>query len=92
MKKLSLLFSFLLISLASFADIAASIQKFESTYLRPLFPIAAAIIFLGGALLNLGKFFGDSRDVKQGFTNIGIYLLGLFLITGVYLGIRAISL
>lgn len=64
-----------------------SAQRIQSE-IEWLFPILAGIIFLVGVALNLGKFFGENRDIKQGITNILIFVAVIIGIGGVYAVIK----
>lgn len=92
MKKLQILFALVVLtSLNAFSQITG-LEKFENEYLKPLFPIAAGIVFIAGALINLGHFFGENRDIKKGIINILIFPGILLVIAGIYTGIRSITL
>ena len=60
--------------------------------IETIFPWVAGAIFIVGVLFNLGKFFGEDRDIKKGITNILIYVVVLLSITGIYAFIKSISL
>lgn len=91
MKKLKLLCVSLLLSIPTFAQFNG-LQNFENTWIKPLFPIVAGIVFIVGALMNLGNFFGENRDMKKGIVNMLIYAAVVFSIGGLYVAIRAVSL
>lgn len=92
MKRILLLISFsLLFSIPTWAQLSG-LDRFETQYLKPLFPVVAGIVFIIGALLNLGHFFGENRDIKKGVVNLITYLGILFLIVGIYAAIRSINL
>ena len=82
----------LLLSIAANAQGFERLTEFENNYLKPLFPIVAGIVFIGGALINIGKFFGENRDIKQGLINMFVYIGVLFLIAALYTLVRSISL
>ena len=62
----------------------------RDNWIRPAYPIVAGAVFLVGVLLNLGKFFGENRDIKQGAINILIYLGAVLAIVGVYEAISSV--
>ena len=92
--KIGMVAFFMCVAYASQAasSFAATLQSVTDEYVRPAYPIVAGMVFIFGALLNLGKFFGENRDVKQGITNIGIYLLVVIVIVGVYETIVGLSI
>lgn len=93
MKKIYLVAVFMVLFVApSMAQIAVKMQEFNNTWVKPGFFIAAAIIFVVGALLNMGKFFGEHQDIKKGVTNILVYLGVLFLVGAIYTGIMTMTL
>ena len=91
MKKLKLFALSMILSLPTFAQLSG-LDRFETQYLKPLFPVVAGIVFIVGALINLGHFFGENRDIKKGVINLVTYLGILFLIVGIYAAIRSINL
>jgi len=92
MKKLLTLTLVTMLPICTFAQITQKLSEFETTWLKPAFPIIAGIVFIIGALTNIGKFFGENRDVKQGVINIVMYLAVVFVIAGIYTAIRSMSL
>lgn len=82
----------MLLPLSTFAQITSKLTEFETNWLKPIFPIIAGIVFIIGSLLNIGKFFGENRDIKQGVINITMYLVVLFVIAGIYTAVRSMSL
>lgn len=69
-----------------------AVTEIRDEWLRPAYPIIAGAVFIVGAVMNLGKFFGENRDVKQGATNIIIYLGATLVIVGVFEAITAITM
>jgi len=57
-----------------------------------LFPVIIILVFIISGLFNLGKFFGENRDVKQGISNIVLYVGGTLLLMGVYKYLSGLSL
>lgn len=92
MKKIFLSFSFILLAVSSSFAQMNKLVEFENTYIKPYFPVVAAIVFLVGALMNMGKFFGEHRDIKAGITSIFLYLGVLFIIAGIYVAIRSMTI
>jgi hypothetical protein len=93
MKKIFLSAVLMLLSMVpALAQATTKLNEFNNTWVKPLFPIVAAIVFIAGALMNMGKFFGEHRDIKGGITNIFIYLGVLFVIAAIYTGIMSMAL
>jgi len=92
MKKIVLSCSFILLAFSSSYAQMNKLVEFENTYIKPYFPVVAAIVFIVGVLMNLGKFFGENRDIKSGITSIFIYLGVLFVVAGLYVVIRNMTL
>lgn len=63
-----------------FGNFASDIKTEVESY----FPIIVGIVFIVSALFNLGKFFGEDRDIKKGVTNIVIFVGGTLLVMGAY--------
>ena len=92
LKKISLLGTFVLFALASHAQNAFvdSMTTLRDEWIRPAYPIVAGIVFLVGIFMNLGKLFGENRDIKQAVVNILIYLGVVLTVVGVYEAISAV--
>lgn len=63
-----------------FGDFAKNMQDEVEGY----FPYVIAVIFVISALFNMGKFFGEDRDVKKGISNILLFVGGTLLVMGAY--------
>lgn len=85
-KKLILAASFCALSVNRlFAqDMFGSFAKDMKAEVEDYFPTIVGIVFVVSALFNLGKFFGEHRDIKQGISNILIFVGGVCLVMGVY--------
>ena len=96
MKKRSFLFIAILLSQVNqiFAQdqFIRALEDLRDKWIRHAYPIIAAIVFIVGALLNYGHFFGENRDIKKGITNILVYLGVVVVIGGIFEAIMAISL
>ncbi len=90
-KRIYLTISLLVLPIMLMAQ-ANELKNFMNNVVKPFFPVAAGIVFIGGALLNLGHFFGENRDIKKGVINIVIYLGALFLIRGILAAIISFKL
>lgn len=93
LKKTVMLFAFTLCVFAAQANAFVDVvTELRDEWLRPAYPIIAGAVFLVGALMNLGKFFGENRDIKQGAVNIIIYLGAVLVIVGVFEAITAVTI
>lgn len=57
-----------------------------------VFPYLAGLGFLVTTAMNLGNLQGENRDMKKFFTNLGIYVLGLLIVSAIYAWIKGYSL
>lgn len=80
------------ISVLAQSQAVQKLQSFATNWIEPLFPVVAGLVFIVGVLVNIGKFFGENRDIKQGLINIAIYIGALFLVAGLYAAVSTISL
>lgn len=95
MKKISLIFTCLfLFSVSIFAQnqFISSLNDLMNNWIRPAYPILAGIVFIVGALMNFGHFFGETRDVKKGVSNILLYLGVAVVIGGIFEAIISLSI
>jgi len=60
-----------------------SVQNFQNE-IEGYFPLIVGIVFIISALFNMGKFFGEDRDIKKGVTNILIYVGATLIVMGAY--------
>lgn len=58
------------------------LRQFYNEQIVPNFPIIVIIVFVIGALLNLGHFFGEGADWKRGITKLIIFVAVIFGIVG----------
>lgn len=91
MKRIILSLSGIMLTIAANAQVS-KLAEFENTYLKPLFPVVVGIAFLIGALTNIGKLWGENRDIKGFFINIFIYIGAVLLVAGLYTMVRSMSL
>lgn len=75
-----------------FLNVAGQIWDLYDTEVRPLFAPLLLIVFVAGALMNIGKVLGEDRDYKAFFFSIGRYVLAAFVIIGVAELLRTYSL
>lgn len=93
-KKLLVLVMFLIAitnNLCAQAQVISKFTAFRDNWMRPLYPIVIAIVFLGGALFNIGLVWGENKEWKTFFTKIGIFLLAATIIVGVFEAVMAIT-
>ena len=86
-KKIALFVVFLMYQISTLqaqSEFVRSLNDIRDKWMRPAYPIVAGIIFIGGSLFNMGHFFGESRDIKKGFTNILTYLGAALLVIAVF--------
>ncbi|MDW5298909.1 MAG: hypothetical protein SA378_02045 [Sedimentibacter sp.] len=82
-KTISLLALLLFFSIEMQAQITNVLNNFYSVWVKPAIPIVAGLVLIVGALANMGKVLGESRDYK-GFAQ------GIVLYLAVYLCVVAI--
>lgn len=73
----------------AFVDVVTEIRD---EWIRPAYPVVAGVVFLVGVFMNLGKFFGENRDIKQGAVNIIVYMGAVLVIVGVFEAITSVSI
>ncbi len=93
-RKKLILFAVLIIASysASANAFVEAMTDLRDEWIRPAYPIVAGIVFLVGIFMNLGRLFGENRDIKQAVTNILIYLGVTLTVVGVYEAISAIAI
>ncbi len=94
-KKIFTFFAFLAFSVQSiFAqnEFIRSLEDIRDDWIRPAYPIVAGIVFIVGALINMGHFFGENRDIKKGISNILVYLGIVLAVIGIFEAITALSI
>jgi len=69
-----------------------SLEDIRDDWIRPAYPIVAGIVFIVGALINMGHFFGENRDIKKGISNILVYLGIVLAVIGIFEAITALSI
>ncbi len=69
-----------------------SLEDIRDEWIRPAYPIAAGIVFIIGALINMGHFFGENRDIKKGISNIFVYLGVTLALIGIFEAISSLSI
>lgn len=69
-----------------------SLEDIRDEWIRPAYPIVAGIVFIVGALINMGHFFGENRDIKKGISNILVYLGVVLAVIGIFEAITALSI
>lgn len=77
-------FMLLLVLQSQAQAIGQAAKDFDTTWVKPLIPVIGAICFIVGALMNIGKLQGESRDYKGFFTGVGLYVGGFLLAVLVY--------
>lgn len=93
MKKLGMLVAFTLCVLAVHANpFVDTVTTIRDEWIRPAYPVVAGVVFLVGVFMNLGKFFGENRDIKQGAVNIIVFMGAVLVIVGVFEAITAVTI
>ena len=85
-KSIFILFTFLMTSASSFAQIGGiedSVNDVSDT-IRTIFPIILGVIFLVGFLFNAGHFFGENADLKKGITRVLVFVLIAGAVVGIF--------
>lgn len=81
------------ITFSAKANLAEAMEPFLNEWLEPAYPLIAGIIFLIGVFANLGKFTNaESRDIKGGIINIGVFLIVVVSIPVLYKIILTLTL
>lgn len=94
-KKISVFLMLMIVSVNSiFAqnEFIRSLEDIRDDWIRPAYPIVAGIVFIVGALINMGHFFGENRDIKKGISNILVYLGIVLAVIGIFEAITALSI
>lgn len=92
-KKLMMLAAMTLMVTAAHANAFVDVvTEIRDDWLRPTYPVIAGVVFLVGVFMNLGKFFGENRDIKQGAVNIIVYMGAVLVIVGVFEAITSVSI
>jgi hypothetical protein len=94
-KKISAFLMLMIVSVNSiFAqnEFIRSLEDIRDDWIRPAYPIVAGIVFIVGALINMGHFFGENRDIKKGISNILVYLGIVLAVIGIFEAITALSI
>jgi sterol desaturase/sphingolipid hydroxylase (fatty acid hydroxylase superfamily) len=94
-KRLSLVaFSLIFIANSIFAqsEVISGFTNFRDSWMRPLYPVIVGIVLLGGALFNIGLIWGENKEWKTFFSKLGIYLLAVTVIVGIYEAVTAIAI
>jgi len=94
-KKVLAFFTLMALSVSSiFAqnEFIRSLEDIRDDWIRPAYPIVAGIVFIVGALINMGHFFGENRDIKKGISNILVYLGIVLAVIGIFEAITALSI
>ncbi|GEM_PF-4862071 len=81
------------ISVAAKANLRETMDDILANWIEPAYPLIIAIVFIIGAISNLGKFTNaETRDIKGGIINISIWLIAVLAVGGLYAGIKGMSL
>lgn len=74
------------------SEVISGFTSFRDSWMRPLYPVIVGIVLLGGALFNIGLIWGENKEWKTFFSKLGIYLLAVTVIVGVYEAVTAIAI
>jgi hypothetical protein len=75
---------FLLVVDANAQDLRGTLSKFRDQTVRPLYPIIVGVVFLIGAMMNIGEVWGEHKNWKAFLSKIGIYIGICLIIIAVY--------
>ena len=82
-KTISLLALLLFFSVEMQAQITNVLNNFYSVWVKPAIPIVAGLVLIVGALANMGKVLGESRDYKGFAQGIVLYLVVYLCLVGI---------
>ncbi|MGA1977453.1 MAG: hypothetical protein ABSG89_06300 [Bacteroidales bacterium] len=82
-RTISLLALFTLFSVEMQAQVTNVLNNFYTIWVKPAIPIIAGLVLIVGAVANMGKLFGESRDYKGFITSIVLYLAVYFCLVGI---------
>ena len=88
-KTISLLTLLLLFSFEIQAQVTNVLNNFYTVWVKPAIPIIGGLVLIVGALANIGKVLGDSRDYRGFITSIVLYLAVYFCLVGIVAFIMA---
>ena len=88
-KTISLLALLLLFSFEIQAQVTNVLNNFYTVWVKPAIPIIGGLVLIVGALANIGKVLGDSRDYRGFITSIVLYLAVYFCLVGIVAFIMA---
>lgn len=69
---------------ANAQDLRGTLSKFRDQTVRPLYPIIVGVVFLIGAMMNIGEVWGEHKNWKAFLSKIGIYIGICLIIIVVY--------
>jgi hypothetical protein len=75
---------FLFVVDANAKDLRGTLSKFRDQTVRPLYPIIVGVVFLIGAMMNIGEVWGEHKNWKAFLSKIGIYIGICLIIIAVY--------
>jgi hypothetical protein len=88
-KAISLLGVLLLFSIEIQAQVTNVLNNFYTVWVKPAIPIIGGLVLIVGALANMGKVLGESRDYKGFVTGIVLYVAVYFCLVGIVAFIMA---
>ena len=88
-KTISLLALLMLFSIEIQAQVTNVLYNFYTVWVKPAIPIIGGLVLIVGALANMGKVLGESRDYKGFITGIVLYLAVYFCLVGIVAFIMA---
>ena len=88
-KTICLLALLLLFSFEIQAQVTNVLNNFYTVWVKPAIPIIGGLVLIVGALANIGKVLGDSRDYRGFITSIVLYLAVYFCLVGIVAFIMA---
>ena len=91
--RLSLFYLYILLLIIVIFLLSAGITFFKlafyTVWVKPAIPIIGGLVLIVGALANIGKVLGDSRDYRGFITSIVLYLAVYFCLVGIVAFIMA---
>jgi len=88
-KTISLLTLLLIFSFEIQAQVTNVLNNFYTVWVKPAIPIIGGLVLIVGALMNMGKLWGESRDYKSFATSLVLYLAVYFCLVGIVAYIMA---
>jgi hypothetical protein len=72
-------------------DLRGTLVRFRDQTIRPLYPIIIGVVFLIGAMMNIGEVWGEHKNWKAFLSKVGIYIGICLIIIAVYEFVSGLS-